>query len=95
MIALEKTLYPILKIPLINAGFGKTHHPTQSLLDAYTIYTEFKRLDNLKIVICGDLLRGRTCRSLIYLLSKFENNVFYLVSTKKTTIKNRSEEIFK
>jgi len=75
------------KIPYINAGTGKTQHPTQSLLDVYTIYQNFQRLDNLKICLCGDLLRGRTVDSLVYLLSKFKNNKFYFVSPENSRIK--------
>lgn len=64
--------------PVINAGDGSGQHPTQALLDLYTIYSRFKRLDNLVIVIGGDLAYGRTARSLIYLLSKYPDNKFFL-----------------
>ena len=80
------------KIPFINAGSGKTQHPTQALLDIYTIYKELNRLNNLKICICGDLLRGRTCDSLVYLLSKYENNKFYFVSPDNSRIKDDLRE---
>ncbi|MDI9355107.1 MAG: aspartate carbamoyltransferase [Cyanobium sp. MAG06] len=80
------------KIPFINAGTGKTQHPTQALLDIYTIYKEKGRLDNLNICICGDLLRGRTCDSLVYLLSKYENNKFYFVSPDNSKIKDKLKD---
>ena len=64
----------VAKIPLINAGSGKSQHPTQALLDIYTIYENFKSLENLNVAVVGDLLRGRTCDSLIYLLSKYNIN---------------------
>ena len=71
------------KVPIINAGDGKGQHPTQALLDIYTIYKEFKKLDNLKIAIVGDLANGRTARSLCYLLTKFENNSIFFISPKE------------
>lgn len=58
------------KVAVINAGDGRGQHPTQALLDIYTIWQKFHRLDNLNVVIIGDLANGRTCRSLAYLLSK-------------------------
>lgn len=72
--------------PIINAGDGKGQHPTQALLDVYTIYREFKRLDNLKIAIVGDLANGRTARSLCYLLAKFNNNEIIFVSPENLQI---------
>ena len=74
--------------PVINAGSGKGQHPTQALLDVYTIQENFKRLDNLKIGVVGDLLRGRTVESLVYLLSKFDNNKFYFISPDNSKIKD-------
>lgn len=59
------------KVSIINAGDGRGQHPTQALLDVYTIWQKLQRLDNLNVVIVGDLANGRTCRSLAYLLSKF------------------------
>lgn len=60
--------------PVINAGDGKGEHPTQSLLDAYTIWEHHKKLSGLRIVIGGDLLHGRTARSLAKILACFEGN---------------------
>ena len=74
--------------PVINAGSGKGQHPTQALLEVYTIQENFKRLDNLKIGVVGDLLRGRTVESLVYLLSKFNNNKFYFISPDNSKIKD-------
>lgn len=67
-------------VPIINAGDGKGQHPTQALLDVYTIYRELGRLDNFKIALVGDLVSGRTVRSLCYLLKKFENVEIVFVS---------------
>jgi len=61
--------------PIINAGDGKGQHPTQALLDVYTIKREFNRLNNLKIAMVGDLASGRTVRSLCYLLAKFTDRI--------------------
>jgi aspartate carbamoyltransferase catalytic subunit len=82
----------VTTVPLINAGSGKSQHPTQSLLDAYTIYQNFGRLDNLKIALVGDLLRGRTVGSLVYLLGKFPNNNFCFISPENSQIKDGVKE---
>ncbi len=58
-------------IPIINAGSGKDQHPTQALLDLYTIWDSVGRLDNLTVIIGADVANGRTCRSLAYLLSRY------------------------
>jgi aspartate carbamoyltransferase catalytic subunit len=67
-------------VPVINAGDGNGgQHPTQALLDLYTIFRE-RRLEGLTIAIIGELDHGRTARSLAYLLSKFERVKIYFVS---------------
>ena len=58
-------------VPVINAGDGSHEHPTQTLLDLYTLRKEFGSLDGLKIILCGDLKNGRTIHSLIYALLRF------------------------
>src|SRR5258705_10930128 len=60
-------------VPVINAGDGKGQHPTQALLDLYTIRDEIGHVDGIKIAMVGDLANGRTVRSLTYLLSKFRD----------------------
>lgn len=67
-------------VPIINGGDGKGQHPTQALLDAYTIHRELGRLDNVKIAMVGDLASGRTVRSLCYLLGKFSGIEIIFVS---------------
>ena len=68
-------------VPVINAGDGSGgHHPTQALLDLYTIVRERRTLDGLRIAISGELDRGRTARSLAHLLSKFDRVKLYFVS---------------
>jgi aspartate carbamoyltransferase catalytic subunit len=66
--------------PVINAGDGGSEHPTQALLDLYTIRQELGRLDNLHIVAGGDMWNGRTIRSLVKLAAKFKGNHFTFVS---------------
>jgi aspartate carbamoyltransferase catalytic subunit len=71
----------VSSVPVINAGDGGSgQHPTQALLDLYTIYRERRSLDGLTVAIVGELDRGRTARSLAYLLSKFERVKIHFVS---------------
>lgn len=70
----------VANIPVINAGDGAGHHPTQALLDLYTIYKELGRLDHLRVGLAGDLRYGRTVRSLVILLSRFPGNELVLIS---------------
>ena len=59
-----------LDIPVINAGDGMHEHPTQALLDAYTILRHKKKLAGLQVAIVGDIYHSRVARSAIHLLSK-------------------------
>jgi aspartate carbamoyltransferase catalytic subunit len=65
----------VSRVPIINAGDGRGQHPTQALLDVYTIQKELGRLDNFGITFVGDLAYGRTVRSLCYLLGKLSNGI--------------------
>ncbi|MEM2972058.1 MAG: aspartate carbamoyltransferase [Candidatus Bathyarchaeia archaeon] len=67
------------EVPIINGGSGAEEHPTQALLDLYTIVKEKGRIDGLKIALVGDLRYGRTVHSLAYAFSLF-NIELYLVS---------------
>ena len=58
-------------VPLISAGDGPGQHPTQALLDIYTIQKEIGKIDGTTVALVGDLANGRTARSLAYVLSKF------------------------
>jgi aspartate carbamoyltransferase catalytic subunit len=60
-----------LAVPVINAGDGMHEHPSQALLDAYTIMRHKKTLAGLRVVIIGDIYHSRVARSAIHLLSKF------------------------
>ena len=59
-----------LDIPVINAGDGMHEHPTQALLDAYTILRHKKKLNGLQVAIVGDVYHSRVARSAIHLFSK-------------------------
>jgi len=60
-------------VPVINAGDGPGQHPTQALLDLFTIQAELGRIDGLRVAMVGDLAHGRTVRSLAYLLSLYQD----------------------
>jgi len=64
-----------LDIPVINAGDGMHEHPSQALLDAYTILRHKKTLKGLQIAIVGDIYHSRVARSAIHLLSKFGSRI--------------------
>ncbi len=59
-------------VPVINGGSGAEEHPTQALLDLYTIFKEFGRIDGLNVAVIGDLRYGRTVHSLAYALSFYD-----------------------
>jgi aspartate carbamoyltransferase catalytic subunit len=73
-------------VPIINAGDGHGQHPTQALLDLYTIQRENGRLNNLTVVLGTDLKHSRSVRSLSYLLAKYPNNHLIFVSPKELRI---------
>ncbi|XP_057461088.1 aspartate carbamoyltransferase, chloroplastic-like [Actinidia eriantha] len=75
-------------IPVINAGDGTRQHPTQALLDVYTIEREIGKLDGIKVGLVGDLANGRTVRSLAYLLSKYQDVKIYFVSPEVVKMKD-------
>jgi len=76
----SKRAAAVSRVPIINAGDGVGQHPTQALLDLYTIHKEIGSIDGLKIAMVGDLAQGRTVRSLAYLLSKFKDIKMYFVA---------------
>lgn len=63
---------PYSPVPIISAGAGAGEHPTQALLDTYTIWRELGRLENLTVAILGDLKYGRTVHSLLRMLAKMK-----------------------
>ena len=82
-----ETAAKVSSVPIINAGDGNSEHPTQTIIDGFTIYNFFnKKLSNLRVTLVGDLKNGRTVKSLVKLLNRFENNHFNLVSPKDLSL---------
>lgn len=65
-------------VPVINGGDGTGQHPTQALLDIYTIHKELGTLKNLKVAMVGDLKNGRTVHALVELLSLFKSKLYFV-----------------
>ena len=65
-------------VPVINGGSGAEEHPTQALLDLYTIAKEKQKIDGLSVALVGDLRYGRTVHSLAYALSLFDVRLFFV-----------------
>jgi len=82
-------------VPFINAGDGPGQHPTQGLLDLYTILKERKKLDGIHITMVGDLKFGRTVHSLSFLLGLYNDVTFTLVSPKELTMPPKVTSFFK
>lgn len=78
----------VSRVPVINAGDGVGQHPTQALLDLYTIQNEIGSIDGLRIAMVGDLAQGRTVRSLSYLLGKFKDVKIYFVAPELLRMKD-------
>ena len=70
----------VSRVPVINAGDGAQQHPTQALLDLFSIYDELGSVSGIHVALCGDLKYGRTVHSLAYLLGKFDDVKLSLVS---------------
>lgn len=73
-------------VPVINAGTGAEEHPTQAMLDLYTVRKELGKIDGLNIALVGDLRYGRTVHSLAYALSLYNTNL-YLISPPSLRMK--------
>lgn len=82
----------IVKAPIINGGDGTNEHPTQALLDVYTIWREFGRVDGICIGILGDLKYGRTAPSLSYILTRFNDVTIYYIAPRQLQVR---EEVLK
>lgn len=85
----------IVHCPVINAGDGWNEHPTQALLDVYTIWEIFGSVDGLRIGIMGDLRYGRTPSSLSYLLSKFNDVKIHFIAPPELQIRQEILEAVK
>ena len=78
----------VSRVPIINAGDGAGQHPTQALLDIFTIQEKLGHIDGISIVINGDLVNNRAARSLAYLLSKFDGVKIHFVSPQMQKMKD-------
>ena len=72
----------VSSVPVINAGDGANQHPTQTLLDMYSILKTQGTLDNINLFMVGDLKYGRTVHSLLQAMSEFENPIFNFIAPK-------------
>ena len=73
----------VANVPVINAGDGANQHPTQTLLDMYSILKTQGSLDNINIFMIGDLKYGRTVHSLLMAMSEFENPTFNFIAPEE------------
>ncbi len=89
-----RSVFPEIVVPIINAGDGIGEHPTQAMLDMYTMKKRFGRLDRLKGVIAGDLKNGRTVHSLVRGLSCFEGNTVYLLAPSELRLREEEKSHF-
>lgn len=78
-------------VPVVNAGSGSKEHPTQAVLDLYTIKRHFKSVDGLTIVYLGDLKYGRTVKSLAKLLSVYAKKLKFIFVSPKELVMPKSE----
>lgn len=81
-------------VPVINAGDGGHHHPTQTLTDLLTISRTFGRLDNMTVGLCGDLKFGRTVHSLIAAMSRYTGIKFVLISPEELKVPRYVKETY-
>jgi aspartate carbamoyltransferase catalytic subunit len=80
-------------VPVFNAGDGKRQHPTQTILDLFTILEHHGRLENLNIVFSGDLKYGRTTHTLALALSQFAGNTFHFCSPSNLSMPRAITEL--
>ncbi|MBN2703539.1 MAG: aspartate carbamoyltransferase [Pontiellaceae bacterium] len=76
-------------IPVLNAGSGSDQHPTQALLDIYTLQRSFEKIggiDGKHVAFVGDLMRGRTVRSLAWMLTLYKDMTLYFVAPEQLQI---------
>lgn len=73
-------------VPIINAGDGYNEHPTQALLDLYTIQKELGKIDGLKIAFLADMRYQRNIHSLVPIFCQFKNVTLYLIGPKELAL---------
>ena len=82
-------------VPVINGGDGAGQHPTQALLDVYTIKKEKGTLDGLTVALAGDLKNGRTVHSLVYLLARFDMRLIFVAPAQLKMPSGITEELMR
>jgi aspartate carbamoyltransferase catalytic subunit len=82
----------VSRVPIINAGDGAGQHPTQAMLDLFTLRQELGRLDGLSIALVGDLTFERTTNSLAFLLAQFADLRLFLVSPETLRVRQDVRE---
>lgn len=85
----------IAESPVINAGDGTQHHPTQAMIDLYTIWRHKGSIDGLNICVLGDLRYGRAATSFIYGITKFRVGRLYLVSPELLRVREEVRDYLK
>jgi aspartate carbamoyltransferase catalytic subunit len=80
------------KVPIVNAGAGSGEHPSQALLDLYTLYREFGTIDGLRLCVMGDLKYGRTVHSLLRTLTYFSDMQITVLSPSSLELPEDLEE---
>jgi len=78
----------VSSVPVINAGDGANQHPSQTLLDMYSIIKTQGSLDNVNLFLVGDLKYGRTVHSLLMAMSQFENPIFNFIAPPELALPN-------
>lgn len=81
--------------PVINAGDGSRRHPTQAMIDLYTIRREFGEIDGLTIGVLGDLKYGRATNSFVNALAKYRLKKLYLISPPQLRIRDDTREVLR
>ncbi len=81
--------------PVVNAGDGKQHHPTQAMLDLYTVRSLFGTVDGLTYTVLGDLRYGRAASSFILGLTRFRPRMVYLVSPPLLRVREEVREVLR
>jgi aspartate carbamoyltransferase catalytic subunit len=89
-----KKVADVVEIPVINAGDGIGEHPTQALLDMFTIWEKFGKVSGLTGLMVGDMLNGRTIHSLIGGLSIFPGNKIYLLSPSSLKLSREEYQLY-
>ena len=83
----------VTTVPIVNAGDGANQHPSQTMLDLYSIYKTQGTLENLNIYLVGDLKYGRTVHSLLMAMRHF-NPTFHFIAPEELKMSRKSTKIY-